>query len=76
MLSEVNMTGKAKYHGISLSKRIKEVNDIYDANIHSGLSNREIWRRHIWPVYGISEATFYGYLKKYYQLPFVDAGKG
>ena len=48
--------------GCSYIKRVKEVNEIYDEYSKSGLSNRAIWRRHIWPVYGISEKTFYNYI--------------
>lgn len=47
----------------SYAKRVKEVNAIYDQHARSGLSNREIWRRYIYPIYGISECTFYNYLK-------------
>lgn len=43
-------------------KRVKEVNEIYDRHARSGLSNREIWRRYIYPIYGISEKTFYNYV--------------
>lgn len=49
--------------GCSYEKRVVEVNAIYDEYARSGLTNREIWRRYIWPVYGISEHTFYDYLK-------------
>lgn len=48
--------------GCSYVKRVKEVNEIYDEYSKSGLSNRAIWRRYIWPVYGISEKTFYNYI--------------
>ncbi len=51
-----------KYQGYSYVKRVKEVNEIYDAHARSGLSNREIWRRYVYPVYGISEKTFYNYI--------------
>lgn len=51
------------YTGCSYSKRVTEVNAIYDEYAKAGLSNREIWRRYIWPVYGISEKTFYNYIK-------------
>ena len=50
------------YTGCSYEKRVKEVNEIYDKHSHSGLSNREIWRRHIYPIYAISEKTFYNYI--------------
>ena len=40
-------------------KRVADVNRIYDKHARSGLSNREIWRRYIYPVYGMAERTFY-----------------
>jgi len=64
LLPEGNMIKKTQYRGVSHTKRVKEVNDIYDQHLRSGLSNREIWRRYIWPIYGISEATLYSYLKQ------------
>ena len=45
--------------GLSYAKRVKEVNDIYDEYARTGLSNREIWRRYIYPQYAIAEKTFY-----------------
>jgi hypothetical protein len=48
-----------KRHGVSYAKRVLDVNRIYDDHVKSGLSNREIWRRYIYPRYGISERTFY-----------------
>lgn len=48
-----------KPRGMSYKKRVAEINRIYDRYARSGLSNREIWRRYIYPVYGISERTFY-----------------
>ena len=36
---------------------------IYDLYVKKGVPNREIWRRYIYPVYGISERTFYNILK-------------
>ncbi len=50
--------------GFSYAKRVKEVNEIYDKHAKSGLTNREIYRRYIYPTFGITEATFYNYLKK------------
>lgn len=50
------------YTGKSYEKRVTEVNAIYDEYARTGLSNREIWRRYIWPIYAISEKTFYNYL--------------
>lgn len=38
------------------------MNAIYDEYAKTGLSNREIWRRYIYPIYGISEKTFYNYI--------------
>ena len=43
--------------------RIKEVNAIYDNYAKSGISNSEIFRRYIYPRFGITERTFYNYLK-------------
>lgn len=51
-----------KPKGCSYAKRVIEVNAIYDDYAKSGLSNREIWRRYIHPIYGISENTFYNYI--------------
>ena len=49
----------AKKRGMSYRKRVADVNRIYDQHARSGLSNREIWRRYIYPIYYISERTFY-----------------
>ena len=51
------------YAGCSYTKRVIEVNAIYDKYARSGLSNREIWRRYIYPIYAISEKTLYNYIK-------------
>lgn len=48
---------------MSYKKRVADINRIYDRYAHSGLSNREIWRRYIYPVYCISERTFYNIMK-------------
>jgi hypothetical protein len=48
--------------GVSYKKRVLEVNRIYGEHVPTGLSNREIWVRYIYPVYGISERTFYNIL--------------
>lgn len=48
-----------KPRGMSYRKRVIEINRIYDQHARSGLSNREIWRRYIYPAYWISERTFY-----------------
>ena len=49
--------------GVSYQKRVEEINRIYDQHAKSGISNREIWRRYIYPVYAITERTFYNILK-------------
>lgn len=49
----------ANKRGMSYRKRVEDINRIYDQHARSGLSNREIWRRFIYPVYAISERTFY-----------------
>jgi hypothetical protein len=48
-----------KRRGASYQKRVSDINRIYDQHARSGLSNREIWRRYVYPVYGICERTFY-----------------
>ena len=51
-----------KRRGRSYKKRVLEISRIYGEHIKSGLSNREIWLRYIYPVYAISERTFYNIL--------------
>ena len=58
----VNTIGR-QLNGISYQMRVKAVNAIYDKHIRDGMSNRHIWRTYIYPIYGISERTFYKYLK-------------
>ena len=48
--------------GLSYKKRVRDINLIYDQWSKSGLSNREIWRRYIYPVYAISERQLYNIL--------------
>jgi hypothetical protein len=48
--------------GVSYRKRVADINRIYGEHVQSGLPNREIWLRYIYPVYGISERTFYNIL--------------
>lgn len=52
----------AKRRGASYQKRVTDINRIYDQHAKSGNSNREIWRRFVYPVYAISERTFYNLL--------------
>ena len=49
--------------GKSYAMRVAGVNAIYDRYVRTGLSNREIWRRYVYPVYGCTEQTFYNLLK-------------
>lgn len=53
------VANRVKIVGESYKRRVLEVNSIYDKYAKSGLSNREIIRRYIWPIYPISEKTFY-----------------
>ena len=48
--------------GLSYEKRVAEINRIYDEYAKLGVSNREIWRRHIYPRYAISERQLYNIL--------------
>ena len=52
----------AKRHGVSYQKRVTDINRIYDQYAKLGVPNREIWRRYVYPVYAISERTFYNIL--------------
>lgn len=52
----------ARRRGVSYKKRVEEINKIYDRKVRRGIPNREIWRRFIYPVYGITERTFYNIL--------------
>ena len=52
-----------KRQGKSYSKRVADINLIYDTYARTGLPNREIWKRYVYPKYGISERTFYNLLK-------------
>lgn len=52
-----------KRRGVSYQKRVADINRIYDEYAKRGVSNREIWRRYVYPVYGVSERTFYNLLK-------------
>lgn len=54
---------KAKRKMLSVEKRWREINAIYDEHIKNGMSNREIWRKYIYPIYGICERQMYTILK-------------
>lgn len=58
-----------KMEGKSYEERVKDVNRIYDKYSRSGLSNREILRRYIYPIYHISEKTFYNYFNAITKFP-------
>jgi len=51
-----------KRHGLSYKKRVADINAIYDEYAKKGISNREIWRRYIYPKYAISERQLYNVL--------------
>ena len=53
----------ANRRGKMYQMRVADVNAIYDKYVHTGLSNKEIWRRYVYPRYGCTEATFYNLLK-------------
>lgn len=63
---------KNEMKGKSYEERVKDVNRIYDKYSRSGLSNREILRRYIYPIYHISEKTFYNYLNASTKFPDYD----
>lgn len=48
--------------GLSYKKRVADINRIYDEYAKFGISNREIWRRYIYPRYAISERQLYNIL--------------
>lgn len=50
---------RKKIIGLSHARRVADILRIYDEHCHSGLSNREILRQFIYPVYPICEKTFY-----------------
>lgn len=56
-------TKREKKRGRNYLLRVSNVNRIYDKYQAEGLSNREIWCRYVYPVYGICERTFYNLLK-------------
>lgn len=55
--------------GISYQRRVADINRIYDYYAPKGVPNREIWRRYVYPLYGVSERTFYNALKAASTLP-------
>ncbi len=57
-----------RVRGSSYIARVKEINEIYETYLRTGLPNREILRRHIWPKFKISERTFYSYLTAAWEI--------
>ena len=55
---------KATPKANSYAARVKAVNEVYDRHAKIGVSNRDIWRRYIYPQFGIAERTLYNYLKQ------------
>lgn len=53
------MRKQRKIIGRSYLYRVDDILRIYDEHSRSGLSNREILRRYIWPKHHICEKTFY-----------------
>lgn len=55
-----------KRNELSHKKRVLAVTALYDecSRKHKGISNRDIWRRYIYPAYGITERTMYNLLKR------------
>lgn len=53
------MKKQGKIVGRSYAYRVADIVRIYDEHAKSGLSNREILRRYIYPIYPICEKTFY-----------------
>lgn len=49
--------------GYAYVARITDIVRIYDEHSREGISNREIFRRYIYPRYHICERTFYHYIK-------------
>ena len=48
----------------SFIRRAMQVQEIYLEHTNKGVSNRYIYRKYIYPVYYISERTFYRYLAR------------
>lgn len=61
-------TKRGKIRGNSYLRRVADINRIYSEHARDGLSNREILRRFIHPVYPISESTFYNILNAEYKV--------
>lgn len=58
--------------GNSYAHRVADILRIYDEHARSGLSNREILRRYIRPLYPICEKTFYNIINASARLTPLD----
>jgi hypothetical protein len=70
------MRKSGKIVGLSYLYRVEDVIRIYDEHSRSGLSNREILRRYIWPKYHICEKTFYNIINASAEPRVVDGLRG
>lgn len=59
---------KKRIRGNSYAHRVLEINRIYREHANDGITNREILRRYIWPVYKVAESTFYRALKAEFEV--------
>lgn len=50
--------------GRSFEKRVVEIQRIYDHYSKIGVGNREIWKRYVYPRFGVCERTFNNLIKK------------
>lgn len=66
---------RTKIVGRSYAHKVSEILRIYDEHARSGLSNREILRRYIWPVYPICEKTFYNIINASSRQDIIDKMK-
>lgn len=66
-IAKLKRTRELLPKGKSYALRVRAVNDVYDEHVKDGISNREIWRRYVYPLFGISERTFYSYLKRTFE---------
>ena len=63
---------RKKIIGRSYARRVADILRIYDEHARSGLSNREILRRFIYPVYPICEKTFYNIINASSRRDIID----
>lgn len=59
---------KGRVRGNSYMHRMEKVLKIYNQYANSGLSTREILRRHIYPEVPISEGTLYNYFRNEWKV--------